>query len=801
MNRQQFRTCRLAVGLLLLSGTIVAVSVGTGPGIARAAGTADTIVLTQDQLPDFQADEGDSITNTVGGSGDLASVLTSCAHGDALLSQLGGGPDAAVGGAFGRGSYQGGFQNGVQSVAVVGSSADAAAKAFSTFSGAGFADCVKQGSVGVFSSLADVQSSTESAVTTPKLGDGTSAFDVVVQFTTSGLSGVDATTLTLIRSGTAIALLVTFALGDTTADAQFPDTDRLALAQLLAGRVAPALSSPAPPPGPQLDSCVLSSHAVEISSSATAASFTLGADAGLTLSRTAGDAPYAVDADAGLKPALTAAFGAAQGGQGIEADVSVGLQFSSGAGYEKLAAADANDLMRWFATGSGSNAASTRAASPDSVTQAAGVWTEGDVTAASSSGSLAGAAAIGLKTDMRGTTVTGQHVYLDVTGAASGDLGALLGGMTVQSGAAADEEAILTLDAQPNDLAVGMSVEVTTDLLTEQQVKGAGTLSDLDVSGTAQAQTGVETDIVVSASAADDAQVTSALETLVEYILADSSGSPSAAAVSQAESVLAGVARATVLQSSLTRQTVKTDAKGGFDGVALGLSADSAVIDKELKYAAYSMPGDPTLVPWTACTPVATAATGVAGGSSPPPTGPPTQVVTFNPWVTSGPAGAGRPAPNLAVTQASGSCDSGSPADPGRADAYRCTPTGAGNLVLGPCFATATSGDAGGAVLCATDPTSKQAVLLSLGGSTLPTTMANTENPGAAPWFLVLADGHACRYVGVGTNTDVLPYDCGGGIGATAVDRSQALWTVQEGTFQANASPSGAPVAVTSAYR
>lgn len=798
-SRTTRTSLRLAAGLLLVAGTVVAVSADARA--ARADTTASSIVLTQDQLPDYQADEGDSITNTVGGSGDLASVLISCAHGDPLLSQFAGGTDAAVGGAFGRGSYQGGFQNGVQSVAVVGSSASAAAQAFSTFSGADFAACVKQGSVGVFSSLADVKSSAESAVTTPKIGDGTAAFDTVVQFSTSGLSGFDATTLTLIRSGNTIVLLVTFALGDTATAAQFPDTDRLALAQLLADRVAPALNAPAPPPGPALDSCTLSSRAVEISSSATAASFNLGADAGLTLAHTAGDAPYSVDADSGLKPALTAAFGAAEGGQGVEADVSVGVKFEKGAGYEKLSAADANGLMKWFATDSGSNTVSARAGNPDSTTQAIGAWTEGDVNAASSSGNLSAAAELGLKTDLHDGTETGEHVYLDFTGAVSGDLGSLLGGMTVQSGASGNEEAILTLDAQPNGLAVGISVHVTTDVLTDQQVKGAGTLSDIDVSGSAQTQQGTETDIVVSSSASDDAQVTSALETIVEYILADSTGGPSAAAVSQAQTVLASVARATVLQSNLTKQTVKADTKGGFDGVALGLSADASVLDKELSYAAYSTPGSPALVPWTACTPAASSSSSSAGTGSPPPSAAVTQVVTFNPWVSSASAGPGRPAPNLNVIPASGTCDSGSPVDPGRAVAYRCTPSAGSNLVLGPCFADTASGDAGVPVLCVDDPTSEQAVLFSLGGTTLPTQATNPEDPGAAPWFLMLADGHTCRFTGPTTNTDVLPYDCGAGIGATRVDRSQPVWTVQEGEFQPNPTPSATRVSVTTAFR
>ena len=792
-SRRVTRICRPAALLLLVSGAMA----GVGTETARADGAAAGIVLTQDQLPDYQADEADSITNTVGGSGDLAGVLTSCAQGDALLAQFGGGSDAAVGGAFGRGSYSGGFQNGVQTVAVVGSSSAAAAQSLSAFSGATYTSCVEKGDQNVFGSLAQVQSVSEAPVTTPKLGDGVSAFQVVVQFSASGLSGWDTTTLTLVRSDRAIVLLVTFALGDTAAAAQFPDADRQALAQLLVGRVAPALGAPPPSSGPALDGCVLSSHSVEVSSSATAASVSLGTDASLTLSRKAGDAAYSVDADAGLKPGLKAAFGAADGGQGVAADISAGLQFSNGAGYEKLSSTDAKDLMKWFATNSGSNTASARAGKPDSITQSVGAWTEGDVRAGPSSGGLSGAVTLGMKTDMHDGKPTGYHVYLDITGELSGNLGALLDGATVQSGAAADEEAILTLDAQPNGLPVGVSAHVTTDLLTGQQVQGAGKVSHIDVSGSSQAQKGTETDLVVSASANDDAHVTSAIETLAEAMTADSSGGPGDAAVSQAESVIAGVAQAILLQSNLTKQTVKTDLSGGFDGVSLGLSTDSAVLDKELTYAAYSTPGNPALVPWTACAPVAAS----TGNGGPPASGPATTVNLFNPWASGGPGGAAQPASGLSITNASGTCDSGSLDDPGRAAAYRCTTSGTGALVLSPCFADTTSGDTNSPVLCSQDPTSKQAVLLALGGTTLPTQATNTDDPGAAAWFLVLADGHKCKFSGTGTNNDVLPYDCGGGVVATAPDRSQPQWTVQEGVFQANATPSGPRVAVTEAFR
>ncbi len=168
---------------------------------------------------------------------------------------------------------------------------------------------------------------------------------------------------------------------------------------------------------------------------------------------------------------------------------------------------------------------------------------------------------------------------------------------------------------------------------------------------------------------------------------------------------------------------------------------------------------------------------------------------------SSGPTGGAQPASGLAVTDVSGSCDSGSPDDPGRAAAYRCTASN-GDVVLGPCFADTAAGDPGAPVLCSTDPTSKQIVRLSLGTTTLPSQPVNADDPAAPPWFLVLADGRSCHFAGTGTNSDILAYDCGDGIGATLVDRSQPLWTVHEGSFrQASPKPAAASVGVVTAYR
>lgn len=79
--------------------------------------------------------------------------------------------------------------------------------------------------------------------------------------------------------------------------------------------------------------------------------------------------------------------------------------------------------------------------------------------------------------------------------------------------------------------------------------------------------------------------------------------------------------------------------------------------------------------------------------------------------------------------------------------------------------------------------------------------MLNTGDPSQPPWFLVLADGRKCDFLGYGTNTNGLSYDCGDGIGATVPDRSRPTWTVQEGQPGPNLARSPARVAVVTAYR
>ena len=186
-----------------------------------------------------------------------------------------------------------------------------------------------------------------------------------------------------------------------------------------------------------------------------------------------------------------------------------------------------------------------------------------------------------------------------------------------------------------------------------------------------------------------------------------------------------------------------------------------------------------------------------------------TVVKTFEPWVAGGQNGGSGPAPGLVVTNGgTATCDSGSADDPGSAVAVRCSPPGNGT----PCFINDLGGgDPGSPLLCSSDPTSKQVIEVTQGGPNgIPAGTLNPGDPSQPPWFLILADGRKCHFLGYGTNTNVLSYDCGNNIGATVPDRnigatvpdrSGPTWTVQEGQLQANPAPSPARVAVVIAYR
>lgn len=161
---------------------------------------------------------------------------------------------------------------------------------------------------------------------------------------------------------------------------------------------------------------------------------------------------------------------------------------------------------------------------------------------------------------------------------------------------------------------------------------------------------------------------------------------------------------------------------------------------------------------------------------------PTTDVLTFQPWVTGpGAAGLSVPLPGVSFSGATGSCDSGSADDPGRAAAFRCRSAG-GQVGNGtPCFADTGSGDPGSPLLCASDPASNQLVRLTqVAGAQLPLQLANVDDPAAPPWFLILANGDRCRLIGYGTNVKDFPYDCGKGVRGSLPDRTTRMWTVSQ---------------------
>ena len=96
----------------------------------------------------------------------------------------------------------------------------------------------------------------------------------------------------------------------------------------------------------------------------------------------------------------------------------------------------------------------------------------------------------------------------------------------------------------------------------------------------------------------------------------------------------------------------------------------------------------------------------------------------------------------LAVTsEERGSCISGSLADAGRPDAWRCT---AGNAILDPCFASPFAlPDDPGTLACLESPFTGDVVQLTVTES-LPEAGANRTDPTQLPWALELANGEQC---------------------------------------------------------
>jgi hypothetical protein len=154
--------------------------------------------------------------------------------------------------------------------------------------------------------------------------------------------------------------------------------------------------------------------------------------------------------------------------------------------------------------------------------------------------------------------------------------------------------------------------------------------------------------------------------------------------------------------------------------------------------------------------------------AQPPPTA--TQVRIFTPFTTSGLS------IGLAVTdRVRGSCFASSAADPARPDAWRCE---AGNAIHDPCFANLDQTR----LACAEDPTSANAVMLTL-TKDLPADAAGREpNFKAAPWALELENGQTCTPL-TGATAPIagmrINYGCGDDAYiAGSVDRSRPLWRV-----------------------
>jgi len=167
-----------------------------------------------------------------------------------------------------------------------------------------------------------------------------------------------------------------------------------------------------------------------------------------------------------------------------------------------------------------------------------------------------------------------------------------------------------------------------------------------------------------------------------------------------------------------------------------------------------------------------------------------TQVLTFHPFVSTGPA------PGITIgLKTTGDCI-GSIADGGRPDTYRCflnnTEPGHGNII-DPCFKSP-NGET--YVLCFQSPWDHSALEVQ------PTSEA-TGNPLASddPWALKLTNGRECTYVTGATlliGKMRLNYGCTNGAQLWGnPDHSKSLWTID---YQANGSKSLVRVGIITAY-
>jgi hypothetical protein len=139
--------------------------------------------------------------------------------------------------------------------------------------------------------------------------------------------------------------------------------------------------------------------------------------------------------------------------------------------------------------------------------------------------------------------------------------------------------------------------------------------------------------------------------------------------------------------------------------------------------------------------------------------------------------------PDIQVTdQAEGACFTGSLADPGRIDAWRCM---VGNRIYDPCFVAAVDLSK---VACVPTPWATDAVMITLTRD-LPSAAGRTGSLlDAMPWGLELENGARCAVASTGAGGAIagqrINYSCrhadGSDAGAVVgdIDRSQASWRV-----------------------
>lgn len=148
-----------------------------------------------------------------------------------------------------------------------------------------------------------------------------------------------------------------------------------------------------------------------------------------------------------------------------------------------------------------------------------------------------------------------------------------------------------------------------------------------------------------------------------------------------------------------------------------------------------------------------------------------TLIQLFEPFDAQGLLGA-----SVRARETSGDCESGSFADSGRPEAWRCF---AGNEIHDPCFESPDRA----VVACFDSPDQTSDVVVITPNAPLPPAAANGGSPeDAPPWQIQLTDGRSCFYMGGATFAigDLRAnFSCdGGGVVFGEPDRSTPQWTI-----------------------